>query len=207
MPGGGRRHEASPSVTPTVPRRRPPYPGAVTSRIVPTLAAAALALALTACAPEATPAEPSPSPSITFAADCTPESDVTVIVDGGDLAGADEVATDTCVAADEPIAALDALAQAGVELEGSEEYGDAIVCRVDGQPSADEPVGSSEDPAYVETCESMPAGFAYWGLWVKSSPDGEWGFAQEGIETLTLAPGESLQLLFSLDGAPAAPAA
>ena len=77
---------------------------------------------------------------------------------------------------------------------------------MDGLPSADEPVGSTAAPSYVESCAGMPAGFAYWGLWVKPSPDGEWGFAQEGIETLSLAPGESLQLLFSLDGQPEAPA-
>lgn len=182
-----------------------PYPGAVTSRALPSLAAAVLALALSACAPAAPNADPGPSSPAPSAATCTADSGVTVIVDGGDLPGADEVALDTCVAADEPIAATDALAAAGVELEGTTEYGDAIVCRVNGQPTADEPVGSTEDPDYVETCESMPAGFAYWGLWVRPSADADWGFAQEGIETLQLAPGESLELLFSLDGEPAAP--
>ncbi|MCM3695609.1 hypothetical protein [Microbacterium oleivorans] len=177
----------------------------MTSRALPSLAAAVLALALSACAPAAPNADPGPSSPAPSAATCTADSGVTVIVDGGDLPGADEVALDTCVAADEPIAATDALAAAGVELEGTTEYGDAIVCRVNGQPTADEPVGSTEDPDYVETCESMPAGFAYWGLWVRPSADADWGFAQEGIETLQLAPGESLELLFSLDGEPAAP--
>lgn len=180
-----------------------PYPGAVTSRAFPALAAAVLALALSACAPAApSGGGASPSPS---AADCTADSGVTVIVDGGDLPGADGIALDTCVPADEPIAATDALAAAGVEVEGTTEYGDEIVCRVNGLPSADEPVGSTEDPDYVESCESMPAGFAYWGLWVRPSADAEWGFAQEGIATLQLSPGESLELLFSLDGEPAAP--
>lgn len=194
-----------PGVTVAGRRAVRPYPGAVTSRALPALAAAVLALALTACAPaapDADPGSPSPTPS---AADCTADSGVTVIVDGGDLPGADGIALDTCVPADEPIAATDALAAAGVELAGTTEYGDEIVCRVNGQPSADEPVGSTEDPDYIETCESMPAGFAYWGLWVRPSADAEWGFAQEGIATLQLSPGESLELLFSLDGEPAAP--
>jgi hypothetical protein len=174
----------------------------VTSRALSALAAVVLALALSACAPAA-PAATAPTTPPTAA--CTPETGVTVVVDGGDLAGADDIAVDACVPASEPIAATDALAAAGVELEGSDEYGDAIVCRVDGLPSADEPVGSTAAPSYVESCAGMPAGFAYWGLWVKPSPASEWGFAQEGIETLSLAPGESLQLLFSLDGQPEAP--
>ncbi len=178
----------------------------MTSRVLAALSAAAVALALSACASEAPTTERTSSPTASAAA-CTPETGITVVVDGGDLAGADDIALDACVPADGPVPATDLLAAAGVQLEGSDEYGDAIICRVDGQPSADEPVGSAEDPAYVESCAGMPAAFAYWGLWVKSAPDAEWGFAQEGIETLTLSPGEALQLLFSLDGEPAAPTA
>ena len=79
-----------------------------------------------------------------------------------------------------------------------------MVCRVDGLPSATEPVGSTEDPAYVESCASMPAAFAYWSLWVQPA-GGEWGYATEGLATLQLEPGDSVELLFTLDGAPAAP--
>ncbi|MEW1835628.1 hypothetical protein [Microbacterium sp. NPDC079995] len=181
----------------------------MTSRALPALAAAVLALALCACAPAAPNADPGPSPSdeptFSWSVDCEPETGVTIFVDLGNLPGADDVPFHACIPADGPIAATDALAAAGVELEGTTEYGDAIVCRVNGLPAADEPVGSTEDPDYVETCESMPAGFAYWGLWVRTSLYDEWDYAQEGIDTLQLAPGESLELLFSLDGEPAAP--
>ena len=51
---------------------------------------------------------------------------------------------------------------------------------------------------------SMPAAFAYWSLWVQPE-GGEWGYAQEGLSTLQLQPGESLELLFTLNGEPAAP--
>ncbi len=64
------------------------------SRALPALAAAVLALTLSACAPaapKADPGSPSPTPST---ATCTADSGVTVIVDGGNLPGADEVALD-----------------------------------------------------------------------------------------------------------------
>ena len=53
----------------------------------------------------------------------------------------------------------------------------------------------------------MPAAFAYWALWVKATPDAEWAYAQEGLATLKVTPGQSLELLYTVDGEPAAPKA
>ncbi len=51
----------------------------------------------------------------------------------------------------------------------------------------------------------MPAAFAYWALWTKPA-GGTWDYAQEGLSALTASPGDSVELLFTLDGAPASPA-
>lgn len=183
-----------------------PYAGAVTTkRLLPLAAAAALALSLTACAgpsapdPAATPNDPMQVVSVSGA--CTGDEGVTVSVDASAL---DETPSEWCVFASEAVAATDALERAGVTTEGTEEYGDQVVCRVDGLPAGDQPLPNPDGSEYVEECAAMPAAFAYWSLWVKPA-GGEWDYAQEGLSTLTVEPGESLALLFSLNGEPAAP--
>ena len=135
---------------------------------------------------------------------CDGDEGVTIVVDSSALA--DGSSETWCYFATDTVAVSDALVGTGVTTEGTTEYGDQVICRVDGLPSASEPVGSTEDPTYVEACESMPAAFAYWSLWVKPA-GGAWDYAQEGLSTLTAEPGDSVELLFTLDGAPAAPAA
>ncbi|WP_395245620.1 hypothetical protein ACGGZK_07340 [Agromyces sp. MMS24-K17] len=185
----------------------------MTSRLAALAAVPLLALALAGCAGTAddqSGTDASASASATEAPAVEAGSDscegVRVIVDAGDLEPATDPSTDACVGADAPIAALDALAEAGVETEGTEEYGDQIVCRVNGEPAEDLTITAADGTEYHETCASMPAAFAYWALWVKTA-GGEWGYAQEGLSTLELAPGESVQLLFTLNDQPASPAA
>lgn len=180
-----------------------------TPRILTLIAAGALALGLSACSSESTPGTdvtgtgPMPTAAAMDQA-CDGDEGVTIVVDASAL---DDTASETwCYFASDTIAVSDALIGAGIETEGTTEYGDQVICRVDGLPSASEPVGSTEDPAYVEACESMPAAFAYWSLWVKPA-GGAWDYAQEGLSTLTAEPGDSVALLFTLDGAPAAPTA
>lgn len=181
-----------------------------TPRILTFLAAGALALGLSACAtsqPEpqgSVSATPAPSSRAVADGGCASVEGVSVFINAGNLAGGEELDQASCIFTDEPLAAADALQTLGVELEGTTEYGDQVICRVDGLPSASEPVGSAEDPSYVEACESMPAAFAYWSLWQKPA-GGTWDYAQEGVSTLQLAPGDSIELLFTLDGAPASP--
>ncbi|MFT3797206.1 hypothetical protein [Microbacterium sp.] len=174
-------------------------------------AAAALTLGLSACTttisdpPASTPTEDATS-TLTLNAPCDGDEGVTLVVDASALGEADDASGTWCVLSTTDLAASDVLATAGVETEGTTQYGDQVVCRVNGEPSASEPVGSTEDPSYIESCETMPAAFAYWSLWLKPA-GGTWDYAQEGLSTLTVSPGESLELLFTLDGAPAAPAA
>lgn len=135
---------------------------------------------------------------------CEGDEGVTVIVDASALADADDVSATWCALTDEPITASDALERADIATEGTDEYGDQVVCRVNGVPAEDVALTAEDGSEYFETCASMPAAFAYWSLWVKPA-EGEWAYAEEGLSTLQLDPGESLGLLFTLNGEPAAP--
>lgn len=167
----------------------------------------AAVLLLTGCASTATPTASTSaaegagtSPILTGA--CTDDSGVTLLVDGAALP--EGTRDEFCVTTDEPIAAADALSIAAVQVEGTDEYGDQVVCRVNGAPAADLALTAEDGSEYFEECASMPAAFAYWSLWVKPA-EGEWAYAEEGLATLELEPGESLGLLFTLNGEPAAP--
>jgi len=81
--------------------------------------------------------------------------------------------------------ALETLKAAKVATQGSGDYGDQVVCRVDNHPTVAE-----------ESCAKLPSA-AYWALWVKSSPDAKWAYAQEGVATLKLTPGESVGLVYT----------
>lgn len=93
--------------------------------------------------------------------------------------------------------AADVLTFAGVETEGTEAYGDMVVCRVNSLPSESEEIVVEGENPYLETCAEMPPAFAYWALWHKSEGAAEWNYAVEGLGTLMVAPGESLGLGFS----------
>ena len=182
------------------------YAGAVnpTPRAFATAAAvAALLVALAACAPSAAPA-PTASVSTGASADVAECAGVRVVVETGDLAVEDGPAGSTCIETTEAISASDALAAAGVTTEGTDQYGDQVVCRVNGVPAEDFALIAADGSEYFETCASMPAAFAYWSLWVQPT-GGEWAYAEEGLSTLQLEPGESVELLFTLNDEPAAP--
>jgi hypothetical protein len=137
-------------------------------------------LVLSGCA-TAAPEAP-PTPEETTAADggaCTAE-EVTLRVEFGDL-GAEPV--DACAPAG---VAADALASAGITTEGTADYGDQVVCRVDGQPSVED-----------ESCATLPAD-AYWALWIKTASDAEWEYAQEGVATQPVEAGQSLGLVYTV---------
>ena len=113
--------------------------------------------------------------------------------------------TSVCVPVDGPTVAADVLKEANIKTEGTEQYPTELVCRVNGVPAADLDI-THKGGTYQEECKGMPAAFAYWALWTKPAT-GDWAYAQEGLATLKVSPGESLELLFTVDGEPAAPAA
>lgn len=122
-------------------------------------------------------------------ADC-----VNVYVDFGPLGGAK---VEKCIPTDGELSAFEVLNTAGFTLEGTQEYGDAVVCRVNDLPSAN-----------VESCESMPPASAYWAILIKEHQvvplpfgiSGEWGWAQTGANEITLNPGDSIGLVFADNG-------
>jgi len=124
-------------------------------------------------------ATPAASTSASASASAGPCTEVTVIVDFGTL---DSPAIRACGPAG---VALDTLKKAKISTEGSGDYGDTVVCRVDNHPTPAE-----------ESCAKLPSD-AYWALWVKSSADGKWDYAQEGVATLKLTAGESVGLVYT----------
>ncbi|WP_458779707.1 hypothetical protein [Arthrobacter sp. D3-16] len=175
------------------------------------LAAAGLLISLAACsAPATQPAASEPaSTASTSSSAATANADgpcegVKVIIDSGAL-NQDAAETSTCVPVGEPTVAADVLKEANIKTEGTEQYPTELVCRVNGVPAADVDI-THKAGTYREECKGMPAAFAYWALWVKPAA-GDWAYAQEGLATLKVSPGESLELLFTVDGEPAAPAA
>jgi hypothetical protein len=164
-----------------------------------------LALSLTACAPAANDTAPTSSPTTSSAGDAASCAGVTVIVDTGDLKVADDPSKTVCVDTTETILGTDAVAEAGFTTVGTTTYPDDVICRVDGVPSEDTDLPGADGAIYHETCADMPPATAYWGLWVKPA-GGTWDYAQTGLSALELHPGDSVELLFTLDGAPASPA-
>lgn len=178
-----------------------------TLRTLAAASAAALLLTLAACSSTPSAGEPSATAdsSASAAVDGACEG-VMVVVDASALDLDDDPSQETCIETDSAIAASDALDEAGVTTEGTDEYGDQVVCRVNGVPAEDFALTAEDGSDYFETCEAMPAAFAYWALWVQPE-GGEWEYAQEGLSTLQVEPGQSIALLFSLNGEPATPAA
>lgn len=151
-----------------------------------TLVLPVLLLALAGCS---APVAESPAPETTGSAEACDQ--VTVVVEFGVL---DETPVEECIEAGP---ALDVLADAGVATEGTVDYGAQVVCRVNGRPGADETVTIEGEEPFTEPCTSMPVATAYWALWVKTAPDAEWEYAQEGVATLELEAGQSLGLVYT----------
>ena len=103
---------------------------------------------------------------------------------------------DECVEVAAETPAADILNQAHVTLAGTDEYGDAVVCRVNDLPSVSAPVTVDGHEPFVESCASMPPEFAYWALWVKQG-NTDWGYAMVGVSDLMLKPGDSIGLVFT----------
>jgi hypothetical protein len=156
------------------------------------------ALALSGCAADVPETDTTPAASATATAapadgSCT---GVSVVVDFGAL-DAPEITDCVDTGTVDTIAAGTALETAGVATEGTVEWGDQVVCRVNDRPAADETIEVGGETPFTESCESMPAAAAYWALWVKPSADADWEYAQEGLGSLELEPGQSVGLVFT----------
>jgi hypothetical protein len=158
--------------------------------------AGALALSGCATAGPTTGAGSTPSTSSTASGSDESCAGVSVVVNFGNLGS--PTITDCVDTGDATtIPASDVMAAAGVTTDGTVQWGDQVVCRVNGRPAADETVEVKGEPSFVESCQSMPAAYAYWALWIKPTADAKWEYAQEGLGSLSLKPGQSVGLIFT----------
>jgi uncharacterized lipoprotein NlpE involved in copper resistance len=120
---------------------------------------------------------------------------VTLYVDYGPLENGTQ--STSCIPASSKTNALDLLADAGLTIEGTQKYGNAIVCRINNRPDAT-----------TESCQEMPPAEAHWAVLVKEheilpipfNTAGEWGWAQTGINEVYLEPGDAIGLVFADNG-------
>jgi hypothetical protein len=116
---------------------------------------------------------------------------VNLYVDFGSLNA--ETKIEKCIDISAETNALELLKISGYTTEGTQKYGDAVVCRLNGLPDKS-----------VETCEVMPPEDAYWAVIIKEKKllplFNEWGWAQTGINEISLSEGDSLGLVFSTNG-------
>lgn len=120
---------------------------------------------------------------------------VTLYVDYGPL-GSGTPST-SCIPVSSKTNALDLLANAGLTIEGTQKYGNAVVCRVNNRPDAT-----------AESCQEMPPAEAYWAVLIKEheiipipfNTAGVWGWAQTGINEVYLEPGDAIGLVFADNG-------
>ena len=120
---------------------------------------------------------------------------VTLYVDYGPLGNGTQ--STSCIPVSSKTNALDLLADAGLIIEGTQKYGNAIVCRINNRPDAT-----------TESCQEMPPAEAYWAVLVKEheilpipfNTAGEWGWAQTGINEVYLEPGDAIGLVFADNG-------
>lgn len=141
------------------------------------LAPLLVVLALSGCATTSTGAASTPTPSTTTAGPC---AEVTVIVEFTTL---DHKPITACAPAG---VAADVLKAAKLSTAGTADYGNQVICRVDDLPA----------PA-VESCATLPSA-AYWAMWIKTSADAKWDYAQEGVATQQLTAGQSLGLRYTV---------
>lgn len=116
---------------------------------------------------------------------------VNLYVDFGSLNA--ETKVEKCINVSAETNALELLKMSGYTTEGTQKYGDAVVCRLNSLPNQT-----------VESCEVMPPEDAYWAVIVKEKKllpfFNEWGWAQTGINEIFLSEGDSLGLVFSTNG-------
>jgi hypothetical protein len=110
---------------------------------------------------------------------CEPNTGVTVIVDDQNI-GTGKISVGCAPGAQAD--GVEALQNAGFELEGTLGYGLAFICRIDGEPTSAE-----------TACESTPGSGAYWSYW-RGKPGGSWGFSGVGAKSpQSAAPVNSVQ--------------
>jgi hypothetical protein len=118
---------------------------------------------------------------------CTPTAGVTVIVDFTPLGGQ---VMRGC-APGTPASGLAALQQAGFTVTGTQRYGDAFVCRIDGLPTASQ-----------QACVNTPPANAYWAYFHALPGQTQWTYSTGGAASYQPPPGSIDGWAFGSGGAP-----
>jgi hypothetical protein len=72
----------------------------------------------------------------------------------------------------------DAMVSAGYAVAGVQAYGDAFVCRIEGDPT----------PAQ-QSCVNTPPATAYWSFWYANAGQNTWTYSQQGVLDFEPQPG------------------
>lgn len=136
------------------------------------LAVLVIALLTVALPMPAANAQPTGTPGF-----CPTDDGVTVVVDFGDLGGGVVV---RCATGSTERDGLEALQDAGFDVEGVQRYGSGMACRIEGRPAADEELSIGGRDGYREACIDTPPAAAYWSYW-SADDGGEWDYSQWGL--------------------------
>lgn len=109
---------------------------------------------------------------------CSGAHGTTVVVDLTSLGG--EVIV-RCAPGSADRTGLDALEDAGFDVEGTTRFGQSAVCRIEGRPAANEQLAVDDNDGYRESCIDMPPSAAYWSYW-SADNGGEWNYSQYGLQ-------------------------
>ena len=96
---------------------------------------------------------------------CPDATGVTVVIDFQELGGTTIV---RCAPGDQSTG-LTALKNAGIQITGTNRWGEAFICRIEGKP------GAADEP-----CIDTPPASAYWSYW-HSPNGGSWTYSQWGV--------------------------
>jgi hypothetical protein len=132
---------------------------------------------------------------------CPDDGGVTVVVDFTELGG------DVVVrcAPGSTGSGIDALVDAGFDVEGTQRWGTAFVCRLEGHPAADLKLDVEDDPGYQEQCVDTPPTSAFWAY--SYADDGEdWTYSSQGASNHQAIEGGFEGWRFVLNHGPTEPA-
>jgi hypothetical protein len=96
---------------------------------------------------------------------CPDGNGVTVIIDFQELGGTTLI---RCAPGDQPTGHA-ALKNAGIQITGTQRWGESFVCRVEGKPTA-----------ATEACIDTPPATAYWSYWYAPN-GGAWKYSEWGV--------------------------
>jgi len=160
------------------------------------LAAGVLLLAVAAAPATATSRTAAGTPGY-----CPDDTGVTVVVDFTELGG------DVVIrcAPGPSGTGIDALTDAGFDIEGTQRWGTAFVCRIQGRPAADEELAVKGDRGYQEQCVETPPNEAFWG-YSYADNGADWTYSSQGASSHRAIEGGFEGWRFVLNGGSTDPA-